>query len=198
MALSPHDFVIAVRVWLGVPLFSLLPLCTCFSVIDQFGDHLLGCSHGPLRIQRHNALVSVVHHALLQDHPGVLPEQGIASDQSHPGDIYHPDFTLGHPAYFDLSVRYTTQPSFISSTASQAGVAAAAGEEAKDGRYLVSVNDHGGDFIPLVCETFGVWSPFALSTLFTIADRTTGKSGVPRRNSCFRAYLLPFGGIMPN
>ena len=72
LAIPPHDFTIALRLWLGIPLFPSLPLCTCLSVIDQFGDHLLGCSHGPLRIQRHNALVSVVHHALLQDHPGVL------------------------------------------------------------------------------------------------------------------------------
>ena len=47
--------------------------------------------------------------------------------------------------------------------------AAAAGEEAKDNRYLDSVTNDGGDFIPLVCESFGVWSPFALSTPFTIA-----------------------------
>ena len=63
LAFSPHEFVIAVRLWLGVPLFPLLPLCTCLSVIDQFSDHLLGCSHGPLCIQRHDALVSIVHHA---------------------------------------------------------------------------------------------------------------------------------------
>jgi len=56
---SPHDFVTAVRLWLGVPLF----LCYCF----VFDDHLLGCSHGPLRIQYHNALVSV-HHARPPDH----------------------------------------------------------------------------------------------------------------------------------
>ena len=149
------------------------------SVIDQFGDHLLGCSHGPLRIQRHDALVSIVHHALLQDHPGVLREQSTASDQSRPGDIYHPDFTLGHPAYFDLSVRCTTQPSFISAAASKAGVAAAAGEEAKDDHYLETVNNHGGEFFPLVCESFGVWTPFALSTLSTIADRTTVKVVFP-------------------
>ena len=68
LAFSPHEFVIAVRLWLGVPLFPLLPLCTYLSVIDQFGDHLLGCSHGPLRIQRHDALVSIVHHALLHIH----------------------------------------------------------------------------------------------------------------------------------
>ena len=101
LAIPPHDFTIAL-LWLGIPLFPSLPLCTCLSVIDQFGDHLLGCSHGPLRIQHHNALVSVVHHALLQDHSGVLREQGISSDQSRPGDIYHPDFHLGRPAYFDL------------------------------------------------------------------------------------------------
>ena len=79
--------------------------------------------------------VSIVHHALLQDHPGVLREQGISSDQSRPGDIYHPDFHLGHPAYFDLSVRSTTQSAVISSASSQAGVAAAVGEIAKDTQY---------------------------------------------------------------
>ena len=45
------------------------------------------------------------------------------------------------------------------------GVAAAAEEEV------------GCDFIFLVVKTFGVWSPFALSMLRTIADRTTARSG---------------------
>jgi len=63
LAFSPHDFVIALRLWLGVPLF---PLCTCLSVIDQ----LVTISLAPLRIQCHDALVNIVHHALLQDHPG--------------------------------------------------------------------------------------------------------------------------------
>jgi len=50
-------------------------------------------------------------------------------------------------------------------------VTAAAGE-AKDNQYVDIVNESGGDFIPLVCESFGVWSPSALSTLFTVADRS--------------------------
>jgi len=108
---------------------------------------------GPICIQRHDPLVNIVHHALLQDPPGVLREQGIAFEQPRPGDIYHPDFTLCRPAYFDLSVRCTTQPYFVSSAASQAGVAAAANEEAKDDHYLETVSDHGGEFIPLVCES---------------------------------------------
>ena len=39
-----HDFVIALHLWLGISLFPLSHLCTCCSVINQFGDHLLGCS----------------------------------------------------------------------------------------------------------------------------------------------------------
>ena len=38
---------------------------------------------------------------------------------------------------------------------SHAGVAAA-GEEAKDDHYLITVNDHGAEFIPQVFETFGI------------------------------------------
>ena len=124
--------------------------------------------------------MSVVHHALFQDHPGVLRQQAISSDQSRPGDIYHPDFHLGRPAYFDLSVRSTTQSAVISSASSQAGVAAAVGEIAKDNQYQDIVNDNG-DFIPLVCETFGVWSPYALSILGSIADRTTVRNGLLRK-----------------
>ena len=74
-------------------------------------------------------------------------------------------FSLGRPSYFDLSVRYTTQSSFIFSAISQAGVAGG-GEEAKDNHYLETVNNYGGDFILLVCKSFGVWSSFTLSSYF--------------------------------
>ena len=106
-----------------------------------------------------SSLVSIVHHALLQH---VLREQGTSTGHlSYPGDICHLNFHLGHPAYLDLSVRCTTQSAVISSSASQAGVAAA-GEGAKDNQYLDSVSKSGGDFIPLICESFGVWLPYAL------------------------------------
>ena len=136
--------------------------------------------------------MSVVHYALLQDHPGVLREQSTStSDRSCPGDLYHPNFHLGHPTYFDLSVQCSTQRAVISSAASQAGVAAAAGEEAKDAQYLDIVDQSGGDFAPLVCETFGVWTPFALSTVY----HCTVKNGLPRRTAR-RQQLLPHCGVL--
>ena len=72
-----------------------------------------------------------------------------------------------------MSVRGTTQPSHISFSSSCAGIAAAAGELAKDQRHQDAVEEAGCDFVQLVVETFGVWSPFSLQTLRTIAERTT-------------------------
>ena len=78
-------------------------------------------------------------------------------------------------------MRSTTQPSFISSSASCAGVAAAAGEVAKEEKHLAAVEKVGSDFIPLVVQTFGVWTPFALKMLYVVADCSTPRSGVPRK-----------------
>jgi len=83
---------------------------------------------------------------------------------------------------------------------SQGRVATDAGEETKDGHYLDTVNDHGDEFIPLVCKSFSIWTLFALSTLFTLADRTTVKSGVSIqlvRKQLLQNLSLLFGGIMP-
>ena len=44
-----------------------------------------------------------------------------------------------------------------------------------DNHYFSTVNTHGGEFILLVCESCFVWSSFALSTLFTIAESTNVK-----------------------
>jgi len=59
------EFVVAVRIWLGVPLFPIAQLCTCSSSINSYGDHLLGFSYGPLRIHRHDALTDVLFHSML-------------------------------------------------------------------------------------------------------------------------------------
>ena len=46
--------------------------------IDCFGDHLLECSHDPMRIRCHDTLVDIVHHALSQSQPSVLKEQSLS------------------------------------------------------------------------------------------------------------------------
>ena len=69
---------------------------------------------------------------------------------SHPGDVFHPNFQDGHSAFFNISVCGTTLPTFTSSSASCAGVAAVAGEVTKDKKHLAAMEKVGSDFIPMV------------------------------------------------
>ena len=71
-------------------------------MIDSFGDHILGCGNGPLRICQHDAICDVIWHALLQDHSGCKKEQCCSTDLDHPGDVFHPDFQFGKPGYVFL------------------------------------------------------------------------------------------------
>lgn len=181
LAMPGPEFIISLRIWLGVNIFSSSPnpLCACGTPIDSKGDHLLGCGFGPLRTRRHNALCSIVWHALLQDNANAKCEQRVTGDsQIRPGDVYHPDFTNSRPTHFDISVRNTTQSSTINRASESAGVAASEGEASKDEKYELIVERAGAVFVPLVVETLGVWTPFARSTLKSIAARTTIRNGL--------------------
>ena len=65
--IPPHEFVIAIQTWLGIPMFPLPPsvLGCCGATIDLFGDHLISCPRGLLHVQRHNSLYKVIFQALL-------------------------------------------------------------------------------------------------------------------------------------
>ena len=139
---------------------SSLPMWQCHSV-DQFGDHLLGCEHGPMRIHRHDALCDVIYHALLQDNTGFHKEQRCAGSRlDRPGGVFHPgpDFLHGKPAYFDVTVHCPLQESLLGRSAVSASVAAAKGEEDKDAHHDELVQAAGGVFVPLVVESLGLWS----------------------------------------
>ena len=79
--------------------------------IDCYGDHLLGCGQGPLRIKRHDSIRDIIWQSLILDNPQTSKEQRCDSSNSRPGDILHPDFILGKPAFFDVSVRNSFIPS---------------------------------------------------------------------------------------
>ena len=136
--------------------------------MDEFGDHLLGCAHSPLRIKRHDALRTIIWHALLMDDKGAAREQYCGNSNNRPGDVYHPDFALGKSAYFDVSVRSSLQPKFLSRAAVQAGAAGEAGEIEKDSKHEEVVVSAGGLFSPWLlslwaCGLPAVCIPFELS-----------------------------------
>ena len=57
-------------------------------------------------------------------------------------------------------------------------MAAVAGEVAEDVKHLEKA---GGNFTPLVVKCFEAWTPFALSILYSIADRITTCSGISHK-----------------
>ena len=177
LTLSGHEFVVALRYWLGILLFPASARCSCGTVIDGFGDHVLGCDDGPLRIRRHDAICDVIWHALVQDNSSCKKEQCCGTDLDHPGDVFHPDFQFGRPAYFDVSVHHPLQDSLLCLSAATSGVAAGRGEADKDSHHEASVWAAGGIFVPLVVESLGLWSPNSLAVLRNIALRTISKSG---------------------
>ena len=48
----------------------------------------------------------------------------------------------------------------------------------KDEKHRQLVEENGGVFIPLVVESYGLWTPFAKKTLKSVALRTTVRSGL--------------------
>ena len=134
----------------------------CHQLVDHFGDHLIGCSHGLLRIRRHNALCDIIYYALLEDSADVRREQGVSGESaSRPGDVFHPDFHNDRPTYFDISVIHSGIITH-SRSASLPGFAALKGEMEKDARHRDLVEDAGGVFFPLVVDNFGVWTPSSI------------------------------------
>ena len=186
LTMSRQEFVCSLWYWLGIPVFASTDSirCSCGNVVDRFGDHLLGCGHGPMRIRRHDALCDIVFHALLQDNSGCKREQRCGSGLDRPGDVYHPDFLYGKPAYFDVTVRNPLQGSLLSQSAVTAGVAASRGEVEKDAHHEEAVLGAGGIFIPLAVESLGLWSPASLKILRDIAVRATNRSGVSAAVAC--------------
>jgi len=62
------EFVAGLHLLLEISIFPLSSIYTCLSPIDNFGDHLLGCSHGPMRIRHYVNLVNIIYST---GHPGV-------------------------------------------------------------------------------------------------------------------------------
>ena len=172
----------------------------CLSTIDHCGDHL-ECAHGPMHIHRHDALVDIVYHACLRVILGFLRSSGFQV-------MITPTPEMFTTQIFSMAVLHALKFQFAALLRLHTfhplvpGIAAAARELTKDERRRDFVEDAGCDFIPLVMETFGVWSPFVLQVIYSIADHTTARSGastrVARKNLLQQlSVLCHFGPPMP-
>ena len=107
--LQPSEVQVAIKWWLGLDTScgSICPLCPG-RVLDSLGHHALTCKRGGDVVIRHNKLRDTLAETYRRAHLSVTVEAGsnLSKDHSHtrPADILVPNWSLGKPAAFDLSV----------------------------------------------------------------------------------------------
>ena len=122
--LQPSEFQVAIKWWLGRDTSggSICPLCP-WRVIDPLGHHAQACMVEIL-VTRHNKLGDTLAETCRRAYLSVKVKAGsiLTYDHSHtrPADILVPNWFLGKPAAFDLSV--TSPPN--SNVLLKAGLAA--------------------------------------------------------------------------
>ena len=112
--LDPSQFPVATKWWLGLDLSygSCCPLCPDIA-LDPLGHHAVTCKRGGDVVSRHNKLRDILAESCRQAHLGVQVEMGNnLTNHSHtrPAELLVPNWVLGMPAAFDLSVTSPLNP----------------------------------------------------------------------------------------
>ena len=180
--LEPSVFQVAVKWWLGLDTSngSLCALCPN-NALDPLGHHATTCKKGGDVVTRHNQLRNVLAETCRRAHLSVKVEMGSnltsEHDHSRPADILLPNWALGKPAAFDISVTSPLNPKIISVAGLLAGAAALSTEERKHTENDPKCNALG---LPLVTESYGAWGKEAMDSFKMLASRLAIISGKPK------------------
>ena len=183
--LEPSVFQVAVKWWLGLDTSngSLCALCPN-SALDPLGHHATTCKKGGDVVTRHNQLRNVLAETCRRAHLSVKVEMGSnltsEHDHSRPADILLPNWALGKPAAFDISVTSPLNPKIVSVAGLSAGAAALSTEERKHNENDPKCNALGWYCVPLVTESYGAWGKEAMDSFKMLASRLAIISGKPK------------------
>ncbi|KAL5457675.1 hypothetical protein EMCRGX_G034960 [Ephydatia muelleri] len=187
------EFQVALKWWLGIPVVQgqSCPHCPSF-VLDDFGHHSLSCKHGGDVVSRHNKLRDVFldfcQRACLGPRLEMGCGAGYTSSQSRPADVLVPNWDLGKPAAFDLSITTTLHPSVLLEVSMTAGSAALVAENRKHKYNDRKCEEPGWVCIPLVVETYGCWGAAAVAALSKLAGRLSTRLNQPKSKTIFGIY----------
>ncbi|KAL5484072.1 hypothetical protein EMCRGX_G020511 [Ephydatia muelleri] len=114
---------------------------------------------------------------------------GAGSDsQFRPADVLVPNWDLGKPAVFDLSVTSTLQSSALLEASMTAGSAALLAENRKHNNSDKKCDELGWACIPLVVETYGCWGAEAVAALSKLAGRLSVRNNELKSKTIFSLY----------
>eukprot|EP00731_Ephydatia_muelleri_P009839 Em0005g425a len=183
--LLPSVFQVAVKWWLGLDTSNgfLCALCPN-NALDPLGHHATTCKEGGDVVTRHNQLRNVLAETCRIAHLSVKVEMGSnltsEHDHSRPADILLPNWALGKPAAFDISVTSPLNPKIVSVAGLSAGAAALSTEERKHTENDPKCNAFGWCCVPLVTESYGAWGKEAMDSFKMLASRLAIISGKPK------------------
>jgi hypothetical protein len=106
----------------------------------------------------------------------------IANSKERPGDVFVPALHNGKPCAADVAITHALQPTYINYAAKvTAGAATQYAIKVKDHKYkeVLSKQDVGIDFLPLVADCFGAWDPRAITFFKRIASSIAKRSVRP-------------------
>ena len=179
--LQPSEFQVAIKWWLGLDTScgSICPLCPG-KVLDSLGHHALTCKRGGDVVTRHNKLRDTLAETCRRVHLSIKVEAGsnLSKDHSHtcPADILIPNWSLGKPAAFDLSVTSPLNSNILLEAGFGAGQAARATEERKHEENDAKCKELGWVCVPMVVEAYGAWGTEAMESFSLLASRLATSS----------------------
>ena len=190
--LDPSQFQVAIKWWLGLDLSygSCCPLCPKIA-LDPLGHHAVTCKRGGDVVSRHNKLRDILAESCRRAHLGVQVEMGNnLTNHSHtrPADLLVPNWVLGKPAAFDLSVTSPLNPTTLLEASVTTGVAALTTELKKHLSNDTKCKELDWVCVPLVVESYGAWGKEALESISQLASRLATCSSPlarPRKSQWF-------------
>ena len=144
-------------------------------VLDDFGHHSLSCKHEGMWFR---AIISsgmffldFCQRACLGPRLEMGCGAGYTNSQSRPADVLVPNWVLGKPAAFDLSITSTLHPSVLLEASMTAGSAALVAKNRKHKYNVMNCEKLGWVCIPLVVETYECWGAAAVAAFSKLAGR---------------------------
>ncbi|KAL5457674.1 hypothetical protein EMCRGX_G034959 [Ephydatia muelleri] len=176
LCMEPEEFQVALKWWLGMDTSPQQRCPHCHDhQLDPLGHHAVTCKGGGDAVVRHNALRDVFaqfcHRARLGGQLEVGYGLGGDVSNSRPADFLVPNWTLGKPAAFDLTVVSPLNSNTLIEAGATSGSAAGKAEVRKHNANDPKCRELGWVCIPLAVESYGCWGEEAHSSFSRLAAR---------------------------
>ena len=191
--LESAEFQTAIKWWLGIDLFSgeKCPCCLTLS-LDPLGHRALTCRHNGDVVSRHNRVRDVFFESCRQAGIGGQMEvgSGLGHDarRTRPADVLVPNWVLGKPAAFDITVTSPLTPITLHEASVTSGSTAQVAENRKHASNDAKCSELGWVCVPLAVEAYGCWGPEAQTNLSRLAARLAIRSNCCKSQATLALY----------